>query len=199
MDGMIYVVVKCLIGGWLHEWMYGWLGVWIGCLILGDLLGLWRGLIAPKPFLFVVLFIVLYTDVLVRWMVWWMYSLLSVMTINNNFSGFTVFLWLAAMIICTLARPCDGFLCMHGVYIRLNSSGRTAESTDRLMVSRLIWWFSRYFLLDLYCDDNLHSGETMWWILMHGVYIRLHRMDGRLNRRIDCGCVDWFYGFIDSW
>ena len=34
----------------MGDWMYGWLDVCIGCLI-GDQLGLWRGLIAPKPFL----------------------------------------------------------------------------------------------------------------------------------------------------
>ena len=42
---MIDVVVRCMTGGCFDEWMYGWLEVCIGCLIVGDWLGLCRGLI----------------------------------------------------------------------------------------------------------------------------------------------------------
>ena len=51
----------------------GWLDVWVGYLLVGDLLGLWRGLIARKLGLFVVCvvhFIFWWMNVLVRWLVW---------------------------------------------------------------------------------------------------------------------------------
>src|SRR6218665_2239789 len=31
------------------QWMYGWLSVCVGCLLVGDLLGLWRGVKPRKP------------------------------------------------------------------------------------------------------------------------------------------------------
>jgi len=68
-----------------------------------------------------------------------MYSFLSVMTIYNNFSGFTVFLRWAPMTFSTLQNHVmDSDTWYIHVHVRLHRHGQTAESTDRLRVSRLI-------------------------------------------------------------
>ena len=46
-----------------------------------------------------------------------MYSIISVMTINNKFSVFIVFLWMAAIIL-HFGEPMSWIL-MHGVYMAL--------------------------------------------------------------------------------